>query len=637
MKVVRLIAVITACFFCLPVMGMARELTRGDALNTAIHIMALQKIHQEGFVAGTPIKTATGHKPIELIKLHDLIIGSDLNGKNYERTVRAVEKRQVCEFVKISIGDQLICVAPDQKFYCPQEKAWIAAKDLTTSHVLLTGDPAHSRLTSIENVKESAEVYTLTVDGHNLYITPYNVLVHNACIALPAIAQITLARIILSHPVMATIGQRIPLDIFNGKVYKLLPDVTGADAFKPFASLTQQEIDNNLLQERTYYENRKFELNQLKDQFIRVKTDIERISQQFHPFGKALTGALFNQGFTQVPLLPQPTAQQELQLNDTQKSQLTQLRETDLEIREKQIEDLQIALGVHINELVEHYHETNKYLDEIIPQFNMVSRSWNYSRDFSLQTVINHYEIVLNAEQLCTTLREQISELKLIIHYYKNSPNAQVLKNTSTINELFSLEQTLTDQDNSYKYNKDVVIPETRCVLEQSLCNYGVDVVRVKENIITNLKNKKNNRQAQAVREAQNKKTQHQFPKQPKKDDKEDKKEDEKKKHPNGKYEGADYHHPNSRGKKSPGPKDGQKALDNSVEVQSSPKEGSGKVVEPSPKRRIGIEDGQFVVFQKTMEGIYHGHLREFSELEKPMRDALENAGLINKLGKIIK
>ena len=60
-------------------------------------------------------------------------------------------------------------------------------------------------------------------------------------------------------------------------------------------------------------------------------------------------------------------------------------------------------------------------------------------------------------------------------------------------------------------------------------------------------------------------------------------------------------------------------------------------MVEPSPKRRIGIEDGQFVVFQKTMEGIYHGHLREFSELEKPMRDALENAGLINKLGKIIK
>ncbi len=594
-------------------MGMARELTRGDALNTAIHIMALQKIHQEGLVAGTPVKTATGHKPIELIKLHDLIIGTDLNGKNYERTVRAVEKRQVCEYVKISIGDQLICVAPDQKFYCPQEKAWIAAKDLTTSHVLLTGDPAHSRLKSIEKVRESAEVYTLTVDGHNLYITPYNVLVHNACLALPALAQITLARIILFHPITATIGERIPLNIFNAKVYNVLPNVMSPDALKPFASLTQQEIDNNLLQERTYYQNRKFELAQLKEQFIRVKTDIEVISRQFHPLGKALTAGLLNQVITEAPLLPQPTAQQELQLNDTQKNELTQLREKDLEIHEKQIEDLQIAIGVHIDELVRQYNETNKYLDEIIPQFNMVSRSWNYSRDFSLQTVINHYEIVLNAEQIYTTLREQISELKLIIHHYKNSPKAQVLKNTSNINELFSLEQTLTDQDNSYKYNKDVVIPEVRCVLEQSLCNYGVHVTRAKENIIANLKNKKNNRQAQAVREAQNKKSTQQFPKQPKKDDK----EDEKKKHPNGKYDGAEYHHPNSRGRKSPGPKDGQKALDNSVEITNS------------SFRRIGTSEGEIVLLHRTAEGIYHGYVRNLADLSDQMIRALKNANLI--------
>lgn len=97
-----------------------------------------------------------------------------------------------------------------------------------------------------------------------------------------------------------------------------------------------------------------------------------------------------------------------------------------------------------------------------------------------------------------------------------------------------------------------------------------------------------------------------------------------KKKHPYGKYEDAPYHHTNSRGKKSPAPKDGQGALDSSIPIEGS-------------ESRISLHDGEFVVLRPTRPGLYHGYVSTWKDLQPKMKNSLSNAKLVSLSGKILR
>ncbi len=93
--------------------------------------------------------------------------------------------------------------------------------------------------------------------------------------------------------------------------------------------------------------------------------------------------------------------------------------------------------------------------------------------------------------------------------------------------------------------------------------------------------------------------------------------------HPHGQYIPSPKHHKHSKGNISKAPKDGQKALDNSIEVE----EGSTE--------RIAVVDGEFVVLKETLAGIYHGYA-----VDKPTEEqktALQKAGKLTPTGKIPK
>ena len=94
--------------------------------------------------------------------------------------------------------------------------------------------------------------------------------------------------------------------------------------------------------------------------------------------------------------------------------------------------------------------------------------------------------------------------------------------------------------------------------------------------------------------------------------------------HPNGTYEDAPYHGKSDNAIKNKAPIDGQSALDNSVPISNT------------TSRRIGISEGEFVVLDETMEGLFHGHVRSWKELSNAMKAALRKAGLVNKKGKIL-
>src|SRR5262249_15806270 len=78
-------------------------------------------------------------------------------------------------------------------------------------------------------------------------------------------------------------------------------------------------------------------------------------------------------------------------------------------------------------------------------------------------------------------------------------------------------------------------------------------------------------------------------------------------------FDPARYHGETASGGKSAGPKDGQAALDNSVQVK-----------ETSP-RRVGVDktNNEIVVLDQTRPGIFHGHVRQWSELTSEMQNVL--------------
>jgi filamentous hemagglutinin len=92
-------------------------------------------------------------------------------------------------------------------------------------------------------------------------------------------------------------------------------------------------------------------------------------------------------------------------------------------------------------------------------------------------------------------------------------------------------------------------------------------------------------------------------------------------------YQGAPYHRAVDNPLKSKRPVHGQDALDLSVQVK------------PTSPRRIGIDykTGDFVVFDRTVNNIYHGHVRSWNQLEPGMKKALQEAGMVDRRGNIIR
>ncbi len=94
---------------------------------------------------------------------------------------------------------------------------------------------------------------------------------------------------------------------------------------------------------------------------------------------------------------------------------------------------------------------------------------------------------------------------------------------------------------------------------------------------------------------------------------------------PNGTFENAPYHGKNGNSVKSKAPIDGQSALDNSVSIGEN------------TTRRVGVSNGEIVVLDETGNGMFHGHVRSWSDLSNQMKSALIKGGLVDRKGNIIK
>lgn len=90
-------------------------------------------------------------------------------------------------------------------------------------------------------------------------------------------------------------------------------------------------------------------------------------------------------------------------------------------------------------------------------------------------------------------------------------------------------------------------------------------------------------------------------------------------------FDPAPYHGTRQSGGKARGPVNGQDALDNSVQASEN------------STRRVGIDpnNGEFVVFDQTTPGTFHGHVRTWRELSQAHQSALRRQLGVGRKGQL--
>jgi predicted GIY-YIG superfamily endonuclease len=134
------------------------------------------------FVAGTPIATGSGEKPIEEIKAGDLVWSWDQGTEAFcLEKVASTHVRQVDEEVIIQTCDDTITATPTHLFR-EESKGWVQAGDLQPGDLLVSMDGQTETVTGLATTNATTLVFNFEVERTHTYLVgELPVVVHNAC------------------------------------------------------------------------------------------------------------------------------------------------------------------------------------------------------------------------------------------------------------------------------------------------------------------------------------------------------------------------------------------------------------------------------------------------------------------------
>lgn len=132
------------------------------------------------FIAGTMIQTRDGKKPIEKIRVGDIVLARDeKSGKlGYKQVVHPFI-REVDEIYKIFVSGHKIETTAEHPFWV-EGKGWTKVKDLREQDQLLTSEGKQLPIQKIIVKKKHTTVYNIEVEGyHTYFVSDLGVFVHN--------------------------------------------------------------------------------------------------------------------------------------------------------------------------------------------------------------------------------------------------------------------------------------------------------------------------------------------------------------------------------------------------------------------------------------------------------------------------
>ena len=134
------------------------------------------------FVAGTKVKTETGFKNIDDIKVGDMVYSYNLDTNKLElNKVSRTVISQTLETYIMTIGNKTFEVTPRHQLYII-DKGWTRAYDVKIGDKMLDVNGKKIIINNIVNKKydKPLKTYNLTVDTNsNYFVTDIQVLVHN--------------------------------------------------------------------------------------------------------------------------------------------------------------------------------------------------------------------------------------------------------------------------------------------------------------------------------------------------------------------------------------------------------------------------------------------------------------------------
>ncbi len=138
------------------------------------------------FVAGTPILTPFGSKPIEEFKAGDKVLSKpedDAEGAVRVQVVEEVFRRQG-PTLKLHIGGKLIETTREHPFYV-EGKGWLPAKDLEVGDMLTSANGNTIAVDEVELLEEIKPVYNMRISTDHTYFVgddnwEFSIWVHNA-------------------------------------------------------------------------------------------------------------------------------------------------------------------------------------------------------------------------------------------------------------------------------------------------------------------------------------------------------------------------------------------------------------------------------------------------------------------------
>ena len=147
-----------------------RSLVRTAKLVAQNPRQAWNQYFKACFVAGTPLRTAAGSKPIEDFRVGDEILSRNEFDPAAPLVTRRVTKtsRHISPVLDLDVGGRMIGTTAEHPFYA-DGRGWTPARELRVGDRLWTEAGDWVRVDRVEDTGRVAAVYNLEVEGDHTY------------------------------------------------------------------------------------------------------------------------------------------------------------------------------------------------------------------------------------------------------------------------------------------------------------------------------------------------------------------------------------------------------------------------------------------------------------------------------------
>jgi|GEM_PF-2289191 len=385
--------------------------------------------NHDGFCAGTLVKTPSGYKPIETLRIGDCI----LDAHNQPKKIEAMVLRCVPHYWTIKINDEQVGFGTHQLFHTQSSNCQL----ITETDNITTTQDSFRNIYNIEFVENSTCLHAITVEDHLFCVTTHDLIVHNAEAVALGTLSIALENFSISSAVISTIQATIPLVTISYQALK--------NYYSQQEAFDDDDFDENKLcqkartAEQEYFGKRKQELENIYNEFLTIKNGLLSISGTYNR-GINFTSLFFKeQTFLHITNAADLILMNEMHLSEDQYEKLRTARDMYLNMIEEEIDNLHLMIALHLNEVIENVKQaqedhsqtkvvTKKFIDE-----------WDIMRqegEIPINIGLLHYEHDLYDYYSLQKAQNRLEELKVIFKFYQSQLAKPYLIQTIPIQEL---------------------------------------------------------------------------------------------------------------------------------------------------------------------------------------------------------